>query len=139
MNKVKKMCFGCSKEQYIWANKDGNKFCISCWNKIKPQPLPKEKSKPLVIKKISEKRKFEQKIYSTERKLFLAKYPICQAGIKYICTYSSKEVHHSKGRVGNLYLDQNHWVALCSECHQYLELNPLIAKELGFSKSRLDI
>lgn len=134
----KKICDGCQKEQFIWKNHEGNKYCVGCWNKLKPQPVKPKEIKVKSIKKISDKRKEEQKIYSANRKIFLQNNSICQAGIRFICTYKSVDIHHKKGRLGNLFLDEQFWLPLCRECHLYIENNPLIARELGFSISRLN-
>lgn len=45
-------------------------------------------------------------------------------------------IHHSKGR-GKYYLDISTWIPLCMNCHNFIELNPKIAKEIGFSDHRL--
>jgi hypothetical protein len=42
------------------------------------------------------------------------------------------------GRVGELYLDETHWLALCRACHFYVEMHPKEAKEMGFSINRLN-
>lgn len=157
----KKMCEGCQIEKYIWKNHEGKQYCVGCWSKIKPQTvkprvtgesepdnLVKNDGTPMVYKKtkkvkfpkiVSTKRKVEQKQYSIERYIFLTENEICQAGIKYVCTGASTDVHHMKGREGDLYLDKDNWLAVCRSCHQYIELHPKEAKERGFSKSRLDI
>ncbi len=92
-------------------------------------PRPKQTA----IKKVSDKRKSENEIYKEKRQEFL---------LKRWCEYHGKpciptEVHHSKGRIGALYLDERYWVALCSEAHKWVELNPKEAKEQGYSLSRL--
>jgi hypothetical protein len=65
------------------------------------------------------------------------------------CAYHGKpclptDVHHSKGRTGfaddkeiPLLLDVRYWIAVCSEAHKYIEMNPVFAKENGYSESRL--
>jgi hypothetical protein len=42
-----------------------------------------------------------------------------------------------KGRIGNLLTDTSHFLAVCRQCHSWIEEHPTEAKELGFSKSRL--
>jgi hypothetical protein len=88
------------------------------------------------IKKKSEKRKNDEKVYKELRKNFLNENPYCKAQLPG-CTGMATECHHSKGRVGKNYLDVNTFVALCHACHVFVELNPVIAKELGLSQSRL--
>lgn len=44
---------------------------------------------------------------------------------------AATSVHHSRGRVGSLLLDQRFWKAACDECHEYIHHNPSIAQALG--------
>jgi len=63
---------------------------------------------------------------------------VCQAKL-FGCTHLSTDLHHIKGRVGDLLTDENNFLAVCRSCHTFIEENPKFAKEKGFSKSRLDI
>lgn len=74
--------------------------------------------------------------YSKVRKDFLLENPYCQARIPG-CMIEATEVHHSKGRIGDLLTDTAHFVAICRSCHHYVEGHPTEAKEMGLSKSRL--
>lgn len=47
------------------------------------------------------------------------------------------DVHHKKGRVGSLYLDERFWIALSRAGHKQVEENPEWAKENGYSLNRL--
>jgi hypothetical protein len=123
----KKICAGCDTLTYIYKNVGGKKYCKSCTYKLFP-------SSP--IKKVSDKKKQEDVEYSKKRKLFLETHPSCQAKLPGICTINSTDVHHTKGRNIN-YLNVETWIALCRECHMWVENNPTDAKELGLSKNRL--
>lgn len=84
------------------------------------------------IKKISEKKKKQDKLYKELRKQFLKDHPIC-------AVYPPKkatQIHHKKGR-GKYYLDVSTWLAVSMEGHRQIEDNPQWAKMLGFSESRL--
>jgi hypothetical protein len=96
------------------------------------EKLSKEKNKP--IKKVSDKRKLENIIYKSERIKFLMlpENKVCP-----ITKQPTTDVHHSKGRIGTLYLDKRYWIALSREGHKYVEENPQWARENGFSLSRL--
>ena len=52
------------------------------------------------------------------------------------CDLRMTDVHHMKGRVGDLYTDTRWMVGLCRPCHDYVELNPEWAREVGLSASR---
>lgn len=91
---------------------------------------------PDPIKKVSNKRKVENKEYTKLRKAFLESSIYCQVkGCKKLAT----EVHHKKGRIGKLLTDISYFLGVCRECHNKIELEPLWAKENGYSLNRLDI
>lgn len=127
MNVKLKKCASCNLLKYIWKSHGKEKFCKECWYQNQP---------PKRILPISKKMKIEVDKYTKQRLLFLIANPYCKAKLQE-CTHVSTDVHHSEGRTGENHLKMSTWVALCRSCHQYLELHPLIAKELGFSKNRL--
>lgn len=100
---------------------------------IKLKSLNPEK-KRYTIPKVSEKRKIDNLKYSAQRIVFLGKpeNKICP-----ITGWPTTEIHHKKGRIGDLFLDERYWIALSREGHQYVEENPEWAKENGYSLDRL--
>ena len=52
------------------------------------------------------------------------------------CNADMTDVHHMKGRVGDLYTDTRWMVGLCRPCHDYVEAHPEWAREVGLSASR---
>jgi len=104
--------------------------CVECKQLPKKIPVKKQYSIP----KVSEKRKIDNLKYSAQRIVFLGKpeNKICP-----ITGWPTTDIHHKKGRIGDLFLDERHWVALSREGHQYVEDNPEWAKENGFSLDRL--
>lgn len=97
------------------------------------KPVGKDKQP---INKVSDNKKAEDKIYSTLRKVFLDNHITCEAKILG-CTKQATEVHHKKGRVGKNYLDVHTFLALCHNCHSWIETHPQWAKEFGYSGDRL--
>lgn len=87
------------------------------------------------INPISEKRKSEKEIYDEKREQFLLTRWCAYHGHGCIPT----TVHHAKGRIGTLYLDERYWKALCMPAHEWVEKNPDKAKDLGLSFSRLSL
>lgn len=85
------------------------------------------------INPMSEKRMTEKEIYDEKREQFLLTRWCAYHGHGCIPT----TVHHAKGRIGSLYLDERYWRALCMSAHEWVEKNPDKAKELGLSESRL--
>lgn len=133
-----KKCDRCEELKPIWKNSGGKRYCRQCWSahsvtsKLKPTVRQR---KPIPAR--SSKRSKQETEYSKLRKEFLTKYPMCQAHLPKVCTQISTDVHHMKGRVGDLLLDQTHWLAVCRGCHYYIEMRPEAAKLLGYSKNRL--
>jgi len=86
------------------------------------------------IPKVSDKRKIENAKYSVLRIEFLGKKEnqICP-----ITGWPTTDIHHKKGRIGDLFLDTRYWIALSREGHQHVEDNPQWAKENGYSLDRL--
>ena len=73
--------------------------------------------------------------YSKLRRGFLTNYPMCQAALP-DCTHKSTDIHHKKGR-GIYHNDVSTWLSVCRSCHNWIELNPIEAEELGFSIKRI--
>lgn len=77
------------------------------------------------MKKVSDKRKREGKIYSQLRKKHLEANPYCK-----VCGIPATDLHHAKRR-GKHYLDEKSYVSLCRLHHQRAHDNPTWAKEMG--------
>jgi hypothetical protein len=73
--------------------------------------------------------------YSQLRRGFLTDYPMCQAALSK-CTNQSTDVHHKKGR-GKYHNDVSTWLSVCRNCHNWIELHPIEAQELGFTLKRI--
>jgi hypothetical protein len=136
MKIIKKICDGCGELRPIWKNKEGKRYCKQCWSahSVTTKVKPTQKR----ISPRSPKRSKQEAEYSKLRKEFLTKHPMCQAHLPQVCTQVSTDVHHMKGRIGDLLLDQAHWLSVCRGCHYWIEMRPQEAKELGFSINRLN-
>jgi hypothetical protein len=136
MKIIKKICDGCGELRPIWKNKEGKRYCKQCWSahSVTTKIKPTQKR----ISPRSPKRSKQEAEYSKLRKEFLTKHPMCQAHLPQVCTQVSTDVHHMKGRIGDLLLDQAHWLSVCRGCHYWIEMRPQEAKELGFSINRLN-
>lgn len=98
------------------------------------RPQPKEKV--VKIAKRTEEGKRQDQLYSQMRKKFLSDNPLCQCCQPGCSTYST-QVHHKKGR-GIWLLITKFWLAVCANCHEWIEKNPAEAKEKGFSLNRIE-
>lgn len=137
MKTHKRTCDGCGEPRHIWKNEtiDGcrKRYCRKCWSCRKQKHKPtrqKQRLRPRSLKKAK-----LDKEYSVLRIKFLTLHPHCQAALPG-CMRQASEIHHKKGRTGDLYLDTTTWLACCHSCHVYIELHPAEAKELGLSQSR---
>lgn len=106
----------------------------SCREEYWKQKKTKPKAASHKIPKVSKKRKIENLQYSADRLIFLSRpeNKICP-----ITGTTTTDVHHKKGRIGSLLLNQKYWLAVSREGHQKIEENPEWAKEMGYSLNRL--
>jgi hypothetical protein len=118
----------------IWKAHGKEKYCKDCWYSIeRPKALAKPTSKPNPVSKKMSKTMSE---YERKRVAFFALHPFCQARLAG-CTISAAQIHHKAGRNEN-HNNMSTWLGVCASCHEYIELHPNEAKELGFSVNRLD-
>lgn len=92
--------------------------------------------RPAPIRPVSRKMQKTMDQYTKARTAFLALHTICNARLEG-CTRVATDVHHKAGR-GENHLNLSTWLAVCRSCHQYIELHPQDAKELGLSENRLN-
>ncbi len=135
MIQKKKICSRCNLESFIWTSRGGEKLCKKCSTTGVDMKKPTTKAKPIAPR--SQKRSKEERLYSAKRVLFLSEFPMCQANIQGVCKGQATEVHHKKGRIGNDLLDETNWLALCHNCHEYVENNREFAMEKGYSIKRI--
>lgn len=87
-----------------------------------------------MIRPRSAKRAKQEREYANLRKVYLFTHPTCEV---IGCGCEATEVHHKKGRVGDLLTDERFFLAVCRSHHNYIELHPIEAKEQGYSLNRL--
>lgn len=95
---------------------------------------PKEEKKQKPIAHFSKKREKKQREYRKIVKKFLSKNIRCQVKG---CNKISEDVHHTRGRVGDLLTDERYFLAVCRDHHTLIECSPEWAKQKGYSQSRL--
>lgn len=148
ITKKKKVCYGCNKEQFIWGNKDGHKYCIKCWNSLKypdtdslvtpvanPTPSVKKVKKFYKINPISKSRQEALKTYRSRRDEYFQEHPICEFPG---CSSKEIDLHHKKGRTGSFLTDKRYFCSLCRAHHIWVENHPQEAQKMGLSLKRLD-
>ena len=135
MQAKKKLCNGCNQLEYIWKKEGSERYCKNCWschNKSKKSTKPTSK-KPLSPR--SSKQQKLEALYSILRTKYLQHHPYCEAHLPG-CQINASDIHHKKGRTGDLMLDDTEFLAVCRTCHGWIETHPEEAKVLDLSKSR---
>lgn len=103
--------------------------------KEKTDPPIEGIKKIYVIPKQSEKRKKQTALYLKKRRTFMDQNTCCQAKLKG-CTGRSTELHHRKGRLGELIYDERYFLAVCRSCHGIITEHSKLALEKGLSLLR---
>ena len=80
----------------------------------------------------STKRKKQIRIYNSLRVDYLTKNPLCER-----CGMPASEIHHKKGRMGDMLNDTSYFMSACRECHLWIEDHPRESREKGFTLNRL--
>jgi len=87
------------------------------------------------MRAVSKKRAAQLRRYARQRALFLEAWPRCQYPEG--CDQRATEVHHMRGRVGDLLCDEAWWMAICRTHHAYVTEHPAEAYEIGASYRRV--
>lgn len=88
------------------------------------------------MRKFSKKRAAQNREYLKVRYAYLMTSDHCAARVTG-CTLTATQIHHKRGRIGELLCDTSYFLPVCMNCHEWIEKHPQLAKELGFSESRL--
>jgi len=127
-------CIDCppdSKEQPLTAKRCNMHY----WNyraSLKPVKI-KEIGKP--IPKVSARQLERLAKYRKVRNEFMVNKK-CEANLQG-CTIKATDLHHAKGKIGDLLTDKRFFKALCRSCHSYIETHPNFAKENNYSLNRI--
>lgn len=116
----------CEKRSTTWAIK-------------RSKPLSRKKGlKRTPLKRVSAKRKDQNKEYAKLRKKFLEEHPWC-ARMAYQFPHAkaawveATDIHHAKGRSGSFFLDTRFWIPVSRNAHMEIERYPKWAMAHGFS------
>jgi Pyruvate/2-oxoacid:ferredoxin oxidoreductase delta subunit len=96
---------------------------------------PKKEKKWYAIPKRSKKLDTALVLYRKLKNQFLKEHPVCEIPVKG-CTHQAIDVHHTKGREGELLTDVRFFKAGCRNCHIWVTVNSKQAIEMGYSVSR---
>lgn len=117
-------------------NGDGNPVenrttgeCASCGAARRKQERTQAKEKK-PIKKVSTQRAKQNQVYARLRKEYLEAYPCCEVPE---CHRKSTDVHHQKGRSGDLLTNTDYFMAVCHDHHHMITVDSKWAIAQGFS------
>lgn len=98
----------------------------------KPQEIAPNRPK---IAKIAKSNVPKYREYAKNAKIYRQNNPLCMINAPG-CTRFTEGVHHVKGKIGDLLLDETHWMPACNWCNNWIEANSERAFELGLKKSK---
>jgi len=120
-----KNCKICDRELVQYGNKIPivcSKQCEYIYKREKDLDKPRK-----AIKKVSDKRKTQEKMYKLLRQKHLILSPNCER-----CNSTATEIHHTNGREGERLNDNTYFLSVCRNCHTYIHNNPKEAREKGW-------
>lgn len=88
--------------------------------------------KRTALRRVSKKRALQLRAYAIMRPIFLANHPFCEADPT--CLGRSVEIHHIRGRSGDLLTDERYLIAICRSCHDWIHSHPNEARKRGLLK-----
>ena len=84
---------------------------------------------PTRIKPVSRKLAKARRLYIKLRRAYLAQNPECVV----FRNKPASQIHHRRGRIGTLLIDQRFWIAVSMEGHEWIHHNPELARADGFT------
>jgi hypothetical protein len=79
------------------------------------------------IRKVSKRRRSENKIYRELSETYLEQHPVCEC-----CGERQATQIHHKARRGIYLLVIKYFMAVCSVCHHFIETHPEAARKAGW-------
>lgn len=102
-----------------------------------PKPLKrtelKRSDKP--INKRSAKRQKQENEYNKRVKKWKIENPSCMAQLKN-CTGYTVDCHHQNGRAGDELMNEENWLPVCRNCHDFITEHSNVAIAKGLSLRR---
>ena len=84
------------------------------------------------VKSVSDRQKLRLALYRKAKAEYLKSHPICEGRPHHDWKrVKATDLHHTRGRAGDLLWDTRHFKALCRECHDWVQSHPIQAREIG--------
>ena len=107
-----------------------NKWMKALWTEVFPEQVKQSQGKR---RRRRTKRERELRTYGKRRKWFLVEHPWCEWGLRQVPPQHirSEQIHHARGRLYGLLLDERYWFAVSAKAHDWIHRNPNAARALG--------
>lgn len=93
------------------------------------------------LRKISPKGQSRRRVYSVIAKTFKLEHPLCEACKRIDATSDRQfttDIHHTRGKVGDLLFATQYFMAVCRSCHNWIGDHPQGALDHGLICQRGD-
>jgi len=92
-----------------------------------------EKKKPKRVNQISRRQRKRNEEYLAAARMFKIQHPVCGFHDHVMkCVSKTEDIHHMRGKIGPLLMDQRHWMPVCRHHHNWIANNIEIARQRGF-------
>ena len=95
--------------------------------KAKLLAYKEEKKRKAALRPRTPKRQRQEALYSVQRIAYLTENPLCE-----VCRMDATDIHHKKGRIGELLIQPEYFLSVCRSCHDRIHQNPAWAYEQGY-------
>ena len=131
----KKICNECKKETYIFSKGRckpcaNNEYARRGIENQRAKERKPRKAKNYRIPRVSKSMLKKLAEYRPLRDAYMSAHEICEVKG---CNRKSQDLHHVARRGKNL-CNVDTFLAVCRECHIYIEDNPIESKKLGYLK-----
>ena len=91
--------------------------------KRKPEGKARRRISPMSARRREQSKEYRKIVTRLKRERPICEVPQCGA--------KSKDLHHSKGRVGSLYTDERYLKMVCRKCHDRIQVDIPWARSVG--------
>ena len=109
-----------AKERILVGKAFNSTLNVYIYPKKKWHPSESKSVSTKPIKRNSDKRAKQNRLYIKLNHKFLVENPYCQIKVNG-CTINATQVHHKKGRIGELLTNVKWFCATCDNCHDWAE------------------
>lgn len=89
------------------------------------------------LRRVSKRRAAELKVYASLKNYILSQRIYCECPSRTgapTCLNEATQVHHLRGRHGELLNDTRYWLVVCDTCHKYIHSHGRESRQKGLLK-----